>query len=694
MKCISLDPENLSYIELNRSSWYCCDCITKIFPFNHIEHDDLFISEVNSLDLELETIEALSAKLFNLFEINNGESYYPLCDIDPDAHYFNELNAHISQNCNYYYEHSFPSVIQNRFTSIIDLKVFSLCHINIRSQKANLKSFEICLENLQFNFSIIGVTETWLNDYNCDLYSLDGYNFVEAHRSGRSGGGVGIFLVNDIPYQKRPDLIPEHKLYEATFVEIDKDVFHKNRNIVIGVIYRPPDTDLKLFNDSFNDLLDTLGRERKYCYLMGDFNINLLNFDKHAETTSFVDMLHAQSFVSLINRPTRVTKNSATLINNIFTNCYCNIENTFQCLIYTDVSDHFPVVHIDFEMQLCDTDTAVTRRNLSYRNRQRFYESISSVNWEAIYSESDTQTAFGLFHSTLLKHFYKNFPKQTVKIRYNNRKPWLTQGLKDSIRMKNKLYRKYLKVKSVANEMNYKSYRNKLNHIVKVAEKQHYSELLNNCQDNIKKSWQTIKGIVHRNKSNQLQTKFKLNNGSFTTDGYVISNKFIVFFINIGPNLAANIPKQNLSPLDFMNQPLLNSIYLSEVTSEEISNILKSLKNGAAGYDEINAALLKHISSFITEPIKYLSNLSLSEGVFPAELKLANVIPLYKADDAFVFNNYRLVSLLCVVSKVFEKVMYNRLIDFLETFSILNNSQFGFRKMHSTYMALMILWID
>ena len=176
-----------------------------------------------------------------------------------------------------------------------------------------------------------------------------------------------------------------------------------------------------------------------------------------------------------------------------------------------------------YTMQLCGTDTAVTRRNLSYRNRQRFYESISSVNWEAIYSESDTQTAFGLFHSTLLKHFYKNFPKQTVKIRYNNRKPWLTQGLKDSIRMKNKLYRKYLKVKSVANEMNYRSYRTKLNH--KVAEKQHYSELLNNCQDNIKKSWQIIKGIVNRNKSNQLQTKFKLNNGSFTTDGYVISNK-------------------------------------------------------------------------------------------------------------------------------------------------------------------------
>ena len=65
--------------------------------------------------------------------------------------------------------------------------------------------------------------------------------------------------------------------------------------------------------------------------------------------------------------------------------------------------------------------------------------------------------------------------------------------------------------------------------------------------------------------------------------------------------------------------------------------------------------------------------------------------PLYKADDVFAFNNYRPVSLLCILSKVFEKVMYNRLIDFLETYKILVKFQFGFRKFHSTYMALMTL---
>ena len=86
----------------------------------------------------------------------------------------------------------------------------------------------------------------------------------------------------------------------------------------------------------------------------------LLNYGKHDGTTCFVDMLHAHSCVSLISRPTRVSKSSATLIDNIFTNSYSDIENTFQCLIYTDITDHYPIVHIDFNIQVCDPDTVVT----------------------------------------------------------------------------------------------------------------------------------------------------------------------------------------------------------------------------------------------------------------------------------------------------------------------------------------------
>ena len=200
-----------------------------------------------------------------------------------------------------------------------------------------------------------------------------------------------------------------------------------------------------------------------------------------------------------------------------------------------------------------------------------------------------------------------------------------------------------------------------------------------------------MKNIINKNKNKMIHTKFKLSDGSFTMDGTTVSNKFNEFFTNIEPNLAKLIPNQQLSPLHFMGDPIKKSIFLCPVTSSEISEILRSLKNGAPGYDEINAVLLKSISNNITEPLVYICNLSLSDGIFPNELKLANVLPLFKADDPFVFNNYRPMSLLCISSKVFEKIMYNRLIAFLDTYKIIAENQFGFRKMHSSYMALMTM---
>ena len=239
--------------------------------------------------------------------------------------------------------------------------------------------------------------------------------------------------------------------------------------------------------------------------------------------------------------------------------------------------------------------------------------------------------------------------------------------------------------------MQYKYYRNKLNHILKIAEKKHYTDLLNNNKSNSKKTWKIMKGIINKNRSNSVNVRFKLRDGSLTTDKQLISERFNEFFVGIGPSLAKKIPPQNVSPSKCMGAKELHSIYLSAVSPSEINKIISSLKNGAPGHDEISSGILRLISSHINEPIAYLCNLSFMNGIFPNELKLANVLPLYKADDQCLFNNYRPVSLLCVLSKVFETVMYNRLIDFLESRKTLVKEQFGFRKLHSSYMALMLL---
>ena len=308
-----------------------------------------------------------------------------------------------------------------------------------------------------------------------------------------------------------------------------------------------------------------------------------------------------------------------------------------------------------------------------------------------MYRTSDTQGAFDILHNQLVALFNKHFPKVKVKREYNNRKPWLSEALKNSIRYKNKLYKKSKRVKSAFYEEYYKQYKSKLQHLMKVAEKQYYHDLILKYKNDMKRSWGLIKNIINRNKKVAFQTKFRIGNDHVTTDKNIISIKFNDFFINTGPTLARAIPDSKNKPSHYLGQRLGETVFLAPVTQEEIKLKIKSLKDTATGYDEINAMSLKLVNQFITQPLTHLCNLSLTQGVFPEQLRIANVIPLYKTDDSMVFNNYQPVSLLCVLSKVFEKVMYDRIILFLENFKILNENQFGFRKNKSTYMALLSL---
>ena len=144
----------------------------------------------------------------------------------------------------------------------------------------------------------------------------------------------------------------------------------------------------------------------------------------------------------------------------------------------------------------------------------------------------------------------------------------------------------------------------------------------------------------------------------------MISERLNDFFVNIGNSLSRGIPVVNTSPTEYMGERLLCSIFLEPVVPQELDEIIKSIKNGAPGSDGITAQILKTIRQSINGPVCYLCKRSLTEGVFPDELKLANVLPLFKSGDPFLFNNFRPVSLLCVLWKVFEKVMYPNCIIF------------------------------
>ena len=169
----------------------------------------------------------------------------------------------------------------------------------------------------------------------------------------------------------------------------------------------------------------------------------------------------------------------------------------------------------------------------------------------------------------------------------------------------------------------------------------------------------------------------------------MICNAFNNYFVQIGPLLAKEITS-TINPLSYVSS-ILNSIYIPPITEDELTIVILSLKNSSAGWDAIPASIVKQSIQFYIKPLTYLINQSFELGIFPDELKLAKIIPLFKSGDKTSITNYRPISVLSFFSKVFEKTMYNYLINFIHINNILYDHQFGFRKSHSTNHAIISL---
>ena len=138
----------------------------------------------------------------------------------------------------------------------------------------------------------------------------------------------------------------------------------------------------------------------------------------------------------LITRPTRVTANSATLIGNIFTNHFDKSLQSSEGILVTDITDHYPVFHINRQITTMDSEIYIERGLYNQRNKQTFLGAIQEIDWGEIYSTPGTQSCFDIFHGKLVRLLNKCFPKVRMKMKYNNRKPWLSDALRNSIKWK------------------------------------------------------------------------------------------------------------------------------------------------------------------------------------------------------------------------------------------------------------------
>ena len=480
-------------------------CFHSIFPFNDLDDSELIDMYHDSSNSQLPRIQDLN-DLYVKFNSNDDS----------------EFDLELDFKCKYYLDDQFIDSFKDVNNS------FSLLHFNSRSLNKNFNAISEFLSTLSFNFSICGFSETWINNSTPLLFDVNGYAFVHSDRSHGKGGGVALLISDSLNYVVRTDLLEHSQNYESLFIEI---MLSQRKNIIVGIVYRKPSSNIIEFNNVFDNCLKKIDSECKHAYIMGDFNIDLMKHSNCSSVNQFLSIIYAYSFLPLIDKPSRITQSSFSLIDNIFTN---NFDSDISSgLFVNDISDHFPVFQVSMKYNLSKNALIHECLNINENTISTFKEKLSVIDWSLILFCENVEIAYNRFLMEF-SNLYNNVFQKVSRIKGNNKrkKPWIDSVLLQKIRKKNKLFKKYRENPNDNTKKQYAKIRNLVNKSLKNARKRFYERKFQESSGNLKKTWNIIKELLGNKKKN-LPT-FVYDNGNTISGDKNIGNCFNNFFVNIG----------------------------------------------------------------------------------------------------------------------------------------------------------------
>ena len=599
--------------------------------------------------------------------------------------------------CKYYEIEDF----KNQFSQ--ECHKFSTLSYNVRSITGKWNEFKNLIRDINYNrfkFTVIAVQEIWNVPVGIN-YELEGYKPFEykirnsSGREGNAGGGVGIWVDSDFEYELLEELsIFEPHFFESIFIKVKTS---QNKFTIVGNIYRPntgPIADPKGFLDRLASILDKIRNDPELgkcedVQLIGDYNMDLLKYKTHHITGQYVDTLLANGLLPIITQPTRVFGRSATIIDHINTSYKCDKYRAGILLTYH--SDHFPIFYIkDCTKKRQDTQYS-TIRKINDETTQGYKALLESASWETVLNENRPLNAYNSFFEHIDSSFDLAFP--LIQVKNNASKiplnPWMTRGLLQSRKHKDKLGLRKLRNPTEYNIKNFKIFISIYNKTIRAAKKNYYENKFKEVSKDIKRTWDiTREALGTRKIKVGIPNYFKVDAQNIVGPQN-IANGFNMFFSSIANELANNITATTKHFSEFLGARMVDNFIFAPVTPQLIKIIVSKLKpKRSTGPDNISTKLLKEILPTIILPLCHIFNLSLQTGFIPVRFKTAKVIPIYKSGDKHLFTNYRPISLLSSFSKIIEKIVAQQIYAFLYSKGILYNHQYGFRRGHSTSHVL------
>ena len=597
-------------------------------------------------------------------------------------------------DCNYYSANDF---VNSKFNKT---KNFSIFHLNIHSIQRHIEQLRTLLLLLDFKFDFIAITESKIQTNTIPSVSIDieGYDTPAFCHTDATKGGVLLYSSSHLNVIPRPDIsCYSSKEIESTFIEI---INTNSKNDIIGVLYRHHSIDKDTFtNEYLTPLVNKLGSEKnKNIFLTGDFNFNLLNTDCDTNVSKFLDIMTDKLLLPVISLPTRVINSSKSLIDNIFTNVLN--PDIISGNIAVGISDHLPSFLIipKSNVQYIPKKHNLFKRNTKNLNVNNLLNDLNQYNWDndLKFNDNDVNFSFNKFYDYTMTCIDKHAPlrKLTNKEFKQRYKPWISTGILNSIKRKHSLFKKYINCSDQNQKKHlygeYKFLRNRINIIINDSKKQHYINFFHDSNTNLRKVWQGIKEIINIKSKNCSVPKCLVEKDKTITVSKDIAENFNSYFSTIASTILEERKYEgNKSFKDFLQSPLLNSLVFDLADEMEVLAIICNIKkNKATGPNSIPTQILHTIRNVISKPLTKLINLSFTQGVHPDKLKISKTIPVFKKGSQLKVSNYRPISLLSNINKIFEKVIFERVYGFLEKFEIIYHHQYGFRKKHSTNHAL------
>ena len=622
----------------------------------------------------------------------NNDFFYPFEDAcNEDEHTFGPVpSVNIPQTApsfnSKYYD---PQTFKNSFSMSGGGVLASINVQSLQSKCAAIKDFLADLmENSDHSIiKILALQETWNIKYPSQL-SINGYELTHIERGSVNGGGVGFYVHNSLKFKINQELTAMYpKIFECLTIE----VITNNMTEAYSSIYRSPNSDKAEYDEfiiHLDHLLSNLSKKYKKAYVCLDSNINIMNLNINSPVFDYYMTIHGNGFYQCINNATRIQNKSISLIDHIITNS--TIKQVNSGVIITDISDHF-ITFMSLPQEKNNVaHKTINTRNFSHYNFQQFKQLLLSSNWEDVYKADNINSSYENFWNQFKILYEKCFPLENKRFNKNIHKiqTFMTKGILKSRATKLKLHKIAIVNPSIENGNNYRIYRNLFNKILRASKKLHYVKGLHKAQKNPKETWSLLKDALNMKQENPKIKQLNVNN-KIINDSTEIANAFNNFFTKIGNEIARSIPTTNQRMEDYLPEINPSKFVMYNISIELLIKLTKSLPSKTSkDINDISMYFIKNIITEIAIPLTYIFNLSLNTGVVPNMLKKSRVVPIHKAGDMEICDNYRPIALLNSISKILEKIVSIWLISHLEQNNIINNNQFGFQRGKNTEQNL------